>query len=119
MIVTAALIILAGLSYLGSSLVMLTSVGGMAVTLWFARRRPVHVQLAAVLLGAIGAALLAEVVHLLYHQTPGDQPDHGGFWLSAVLVGGINGLAMLPIVWFEHARAMYARRATTSETKAP
>ncbi len=119
MILTAALIILAGLAYLGSSLVMLASVAGMAVALWFTRQRPISVQLIVVLLGAIGAALLAEVVHLLYHQAQGDQPDHGGFWLSAVLVGGMNGLALAPIVWFEHARAMRARGLTSAGTAAP
>lgn len=94
----AALVVLAVLAYLGRSLVMLASVAGIAAALWVVRRRPWRVQLAGLWVGAIGSSLLAEVVHMLHHARIGDAPDHGGFWLSAVLVGGINALAMMAVL---------------------
>ena len=105
--ITIALIVLAVLAYLGSSLVMLASVGGMAFGLWFVRQRPIRVQIFALLVGGIGASLAAEVVHLAHHIVIADDPDHGGFWVSAFLVGLINVGAMLPAVgwvWFRTNR---------------
>lgn len=110
---TAALIALAGLGYFGRSLVMMVSVAGIAVTLWLTRRRSLRRQLGSMLLGGVGAALLAELVHLLFHHLSGDQPDHGGFWLSAVLVGLINSLAIAAVAWLTDARARRARVATS------
>ena len=98
--ITASLIILAVLSYLGRSLVMLASVFGMALALWLARKRPLWTQAAYLVIGSLTAAIAAEVVHVAYHAYAaaagyGD-PPHGGFFLSAVLVGLINCLAMGP-----------------------
>ena len=100
--IAIALIVLAVLAYLGRSLVMLTSVGGMAIAIWWAQGRPAHVQVTALILGAVGSSMLAEVVHLLHHVALDDSPDHGGFWLSAFLVGLINALAMLPVLGAAH-----------------
>ena len=102
---TIALVTLAGLAYLGTSLVMLASVAGMAVALWITHRRPFHQQALGILLGAVGIAFLAEIVHLSYHTIRGDEPDHGGFWLSAFLVGLINALAIIPVAWYVDNRA--------------
>lgn len=98
-LLVAALAALAVLAILGRSLVMLTSVGGFAVGLWLARRRPLGHRLLAVLVGAVLASLLAEAVHVLWHRALGDQPDQGGFWVSALFVGSINAAAMAPVVW--------------------
>ncbi len=51
-------------------------------------------------LGSLTAAVAAEVVHVSYHAYEaakglGD-PTHGGFFVSAVLVGLINCVAMGP-----------------------
>lgn len=94
--ITACLIVLAVLSYLGRSLVMLTSTGGMAIALWLTSGRPLRVQLVALLIGGVGASFLAEVVHVVHHIVIQDTPDHGGFWMSAFLVGLINVIAMTP-----------------------
>lgn len=104
MLVTAALLLLAGLAYLGRSLVMLASVGGLAVGLWIADRRTLRGRMSGAFIGGLGASLLAEAIHLVYHRYRGDVPDHGGFWLSAVLVGLINVAAVFPIVWVAHRR---------------
>ena len=98
--ITASLLILAVLSYLGKSLVMLTSVFGMAVALWLSRDRSLGVQFVSLGIGSLTATVAAEVVHVAYHayeaaQGLGD-PPHGGFFGSAVLVGLINCAAMGP-----------------------
>ncbi len=98
--ITTSLIVLAVLAYLGRSLVMLCSVGGMAIALWLARDRPIRIQIAALLAGGVGASFAAEVVHVVHHVVVADDPDHGGFWVSALLVGLIDVAAMLPaVVW--------------------
>ena len=103
--ITASLIILAILAYLGRSLVMLCSVGGMALALWLTADRPSRVQLLGLLLGGVGASFAAEAVHVVHHVIIQDNPDHGGFWTSALLVGLINVIAMLPAVsWTWHRR---------------
>lgn len=99
MLIAIALIVLALLAYLGSSLVMLASVAGMAIALWAADHRTAIRQMFAGLGGGLAGSLLAEVVHLIVHIARGDAPDHGGFWLSAVLVALINAAAIAPIVW--------------------
>jgi hypothetical protein len=104
---------LAVLAYLGRSLVMLASVAGTTAALWAWRRRPLRVQVVALFVGAVGASLAAEVVHLLHHVAIQDAPDHGGFWTSAVLVGLINALAMLPFLGArEFQRRRTARQAS-------
>ncbi len=110
MIITPALIVLAALAYLGKSLVMLTSVGGIAVALWLARRLPIQRQLMAMTVGAVAASVAAEVVHVVYHVAQSDQPGHGGFWVSAFLVGAINAAVMSPVVWLDHLRQIRKRR---------
>jgi hypothetical protein len=78
-----------------------------------ARRRPLRVQVVALFVGAVGASLAAEVVHLLHHVAIQDAPDHGGFWTSAVLVGLINAIAMLPFLGArEFQRRRTARQAS-------
>lgn len=99
-VITASLLILAVLSYLGKSLVMLTSVFGMALALWLSRNRSVGVQLIFLVIGSLVATIAAEVAHVSYHAYAavrgfGD-PPHGGFFVSAVLVGLINCGAMGP-----------------------
>ncbi len=116
MIITPALIVLAALAYLGKSLVMLTSVGGIAVALWLARRLPIQRQLMAMTVGAVAASVAAEVVHVVYHVAQSDQPGHGGFWVSAVLVGSINAAAMVPVMWIDHVQLGRNRRATQYST---
>lgn len=110
--ITASLLVLAVFSYLGKSLVMLTSVFGLALALWLSRNRPLSVQVIFLVLGSLVAAIAAEVVHILYHAYDaarglGD-PPHGGFFRSAVLVGLINCVAMAPAVglteWWKHRR---------------
>lgn len=104
MVLTVSLIVMAVLGYLGKSLVMMASIAGIAVALWILSGRPLSQQLLGILIGAVAMALLAEVVHLVHHRILGDQPDHGGFWLSAFLVGSINALTVGPVVWFAKAR---------------
>ena len=95
MIITTCLIVLAVLAYLGRSLVMLTSVGGIAVALWLARRRTVRTQVVAAIVAAVVASVAAEAVHVVYHAAQADPAEHGGFWVSALLVGLINAAVML------------------------
>lgn len=102
--ITLSLIVLAVLAYLGRSLVMLCSVGGMAIALWLAGDRPIRVQLLALLIGGVGASFAAEIVHVVHHVVVADQPDHGGFWTSALLVGLIDVAAMLPAVGWTWVR---------------
>ena len=116
--ITVVLIVLAVLAYLGSSLVMLASVGGMALGLWFARHRSMRVQIVALLAGGVGASLAAEVVHLAHHIVIADEPDHGGFWISAFLVGLINVGAVLPFqgwLWFRSNRTRDNNVGTTED----
>ena len=114
-VITASLIILAVLSYLGKSLVMLTSVFGMAVALWLSRDKSVGMQLIFLVIGSLAGTIAAEVVHVSYHAYEaargfGD-PPHGGFFVSAVLVGLINCVAMGPALGFTEWRQ---RRRTKS-----
>lgn len=109
-VIVAALVVLAVLAYLGRSLVMLTSVIGMAGALWLTCGTSTRHRVVALSVAAVSSSLLAETVHLLYHLTRNDTPDHGGFWVSAVLVGLINAAAMLPVLGLAHLR----RRAATS-----
>ena len=107
--ITACLIVLAVLAHLGRSLVMLCSVGGMAFSLWLTATRSTRVQILALFAGGVGAAFAAEAVHVLHHLWIQDEPDHGGFWVSAFLVGSIDVAAMVPaVLWSAHRR-------TTSE----
>jgi hypothetical protein len=101
MIVTVGLIVLAILAYWGRSLVMLTSVGGIAVGLWLTRRGSLRTQMAGATVGALGASIAAEAVHLVYHVVQADQPGHGGFWVSAVLVGLINAAVVILVLWVD------------------
>lgn len=103
--IAAALILLAVLAYLGRSLVMLASVAGLAFAIWFAHDKALRVQIFALLVGGVGASLAAEVIHLVHHVVIGDEPDHGGFWVSAFLVGLINVAAMLPAIAYVRWRA--------------
>ena len=108
--ITASLLILAVLSYLGKSLVMLASVLGMAVARWLARRKSLPVQLVFLVIGSLAATIGAEIVHVSYHAYEaamgrGD-PPHGGFFMSAVLVGLINCFAMGPAIWLTDLRKL-------------
>ena len=101
------------LSYLGRSLVMLTSVFGMALALWVARNTTLPSQVAAVIVGPLVASVGAEVVHVAYHSYEaarglGD-PPHGGFFTSAVLVGLINCAAMGPAMSLPALRRRWKR----------
>jgi hypothetical protein len=101
-IITTCLVVLAVLAYLGRSLTMLTSVGGIAVALWLMRRRTVRAQAVGATVGAVVASVAAEVVHVVYHAAQAGPAEHGGFWVSAILVGSINAAAMLPVIWVDH-----------------
>lgn len=118
MIITTSLIVLAVLAYLGRSLVMLTSVGGIAVALWLTRRRTVRAQVVGTIVGAVVASVAAEVVHVVYHAAQADPAEHGGFWVSAVLVGLINAAAMLPVIWADYVR-LERKRAGRQEPRPP
>ncbi len=116
--ITASLLILAVLSYLGPSLVMLASVLGMAMALWLSRDKSLSVQLVFLVIGSLSATIAAEIVHVSYHAYEaaagrGD-PLHGSFFMSAVLVGLINCLAMVPAVWLTELRKR--RRQTDSRS---
>ena len=101
MIITGSLIVLAILAYFGRSLVMLTSVGGIAVGLWLTRHGDLRTRMAGASVGAVVASIAAEAVHLVYHVVQADVPDHGGFWVSAVLVGLINAAVVIPVLWVD------------------
>ena len=109
MITTTSLIILAVLAFLGRSLVMLTSVGGIAVALWLTRRRTVQAQLVGAIVGAVGASVAAEAVHGVYHAVQADPAAHGGFWVSALLVGLINAAVLVPVIWVDYVRLQRQR----------
>ena len=114
-VAVAGLLVLGVLAVLGKSAVMLVSVVGMAVAYWGTRTVGLGRQLASVAAAAVGAALLAEGVHTVYHRlaplTSGD--DTGGFFVSATLVGLINAAAfaalMLLAEWVERQRAAAPR----------
>ena len=89
------------LAYFGRSLVMLTSVGGIAVGLWLTRHGDLRTRMAGASVGAVVASIAAEAVHLVYHVVQADVPDHGGFWVSAVLVGLINAAVVIPVLWVD------------------
>ena len=59
--IAASLLILAVLSYLGPSLVMLASVLGMALALWLSRDRSLPVQLVFLVIGSLSATIAAEM----------------------------------------------------------
>lgn len=109
MIITTCLIVLAVLAYLGRSLVMLTSVGGIAVALWLARRRTVRTQVVAAIVAAVVTSVAAEAVHVVYHAAQADPAEHGDFWVSALLVGLINAAVMLPVIWVDYVRLQRKR----------
>lgn len=52
------------------------------------------------ILGAHGGSLLAETIHTAYHLLGGETAsgDSGFFYVSALLVGSINAVSMLPAV---------------------
>lgn len=104
---------LAVLAVLGKSAVMLASVGGMAVAVALTRETPLTRVLAAVAVAGIGVALAAEAVHTAYHAWTGAAAgDDGGFWLSAVLVGGIDVAVLATVLLADAAirRSAPARR---------
>ena len=104
----AALLLLIVLAILGKSAVMLVSVLGMELMYRILRDAPLTKRLGGIALGAVGAALLAEVVHTLYHRLEaapsGPGSDQGGFFVGATLVGLINAVAfvafLLLLEWF-------------------
>ena len=103
--ITVSLLVLAVLAYLGRSLVMLTSVGGIALAYWLTADRTIRTRILGIALGGIGASFAAELVHVVHHMVIQDSPDHGGFWVSAFLVGSINVVVMLPfLAWSWHRR---------------
>jgi hypothetical protein len=112
-VITASLLILAVLSYLGPSLVQLASVFGMALALWLSRDRSLPVQLVFLVIGSLMATIAAEIVHVSHHAYAAamgrEDPLHGGLFMSAVLVGLINCLAMVPAVWFTELRKRRGR----------
>ncbi len=117
--ITASLLILAVLSYLGPSLVMLASVFGMALAAWLSRERSLSAQLVFLVIGSLTATITAETVHVSYHAYEaavgrGD-PLHGGFFMSAVLVGLINCIAMVPAVWLTELRKRRRRTGQRSD----
>ena len=111
MILTICLIVLAFLGYLDGSLRMLSSVGGIAVAVWMARRGTIRAQMVATVVGALVAGLAAEVIHVVYHILQEDQPGHFGFWVSSVLVSLINAAVVLPGVWLDYVRLQRKRVA--------
>jgi len=93
-------IILLGLAALGNSAVMAVSAAGIGLALWITREAPLRTRLMAVVIGALGGSLLAETIHTAYHLLGGETAsgDGGFFYVSAVLVGGINAVAMLVVI---------------------
>lgn len=85
------------LAALGTSAVMAVSAVGIGSALWISRDAPLRTRLTAIVLGALGGSLLAETIHTAYHLLGGETAsgDNGFFYVSAVLVGGINAVAML------------------------
>lgn len=87
------------LAALGRSAVMAVSAAGIGLALWITRTAPLRTRLIAVVFGALGGSLLAETVHTAYHLMGGETAsgDSGFFYVSAVLVGIINAVAMLVV----------------------
>lgn len=104
MLLTTALVVLAALAYWGNSMTMLASVGGIAVALWLTDSRPTRTAAASVVAAAVLTSVTAETLHALYHALKEDPADHGGFWMSAFLVGLINAAAILPVLWLSRWR---------------
>ena len=91
--------VLLTLAVLGKSAVMAVSAAGIGIALSVTRNAPLRSRLAAVVLGAFSGSLLAETVHTVYHLLGGETAsgDDGFFYVSAVLVGAINAVAMLVV----------------------
>lgn len=93
-------VVLLVLAALGKSAVMATSAAGLGLALWVTRDASLRTRLAAVVIGALGGSLLAETIHTAYHLLGGETAsgDGGFFYVSAVLVGSINAVAMLVVL---------------------
>ncbi|NNF56874.1 MAG: hypothetical protein HKN04_01405 [Rhodothermaceae bacterium] len=93
------------LAALGKSAVMAVSAAGIGLALWVTRTAPLRTRLLAVVAGALGGSLLAETVHTVYHLLGGETAsgDSGFFYVSAMLVGGINAAAMVVVTGLIHA----------------
>lgn len=87
------------LAALGTSAVMAVSAVGTGLGLWITRNDPLRTRLVAVVIGALGGSLFAETIHTAYHLLGGETAsgDSGFFYVSAVLVEGINAAAMLVV----------------------
>lgn len=89
------------LAAIGKSAVMAVSAVGVGLALWVTRDAPLRTRLIAVVIGALGGSLLAETIHTAYHLLGGETAsgDSGFFYVSAVLVGSINAVAMIVGSW--------------------
>jgi len=100
-ILTVTLIALGIFAYLGRAVGLLVSVAGAAAALYLTRKKPLGVQASAVAVGTLLTTFGSEVVHVFHHRIVQDQPDHGGFWMSALLVGLINAAVIIAVLWIE------------------
>ena len=93
------------LAALGNSAVMAVSAVGIGLALWVTRDAPLRTRLVAVIIGALGGSLLAETIHTAYHLLGGESAsgDGGFFYVSAVLVGGLNAVAVLVALGLAYA----------------
>ncbi len=103
-VVSLGLTVLLILAVLGNSAVMFVSGLGIGVALWSTREAPLRTQLGALVAGALVAGIGAEAIHTLYHLLGGETAggDSGFFFVSAILVGLINAVAMAAVVLLAH-----------------
>ncbi len=92
------------LAALGKSAVMAVSAVGIGLALWMTKDAPLGTRLKAIIIGALGGSLLAETIHTAYHLFGGETAsgDNGFFYVSAVLVGSINAVAILVLTGLTH-----------------
>jgi len=93
------------LAVLGKSAMKHVSGLGIGLALWSTREAPLRTQLGALVAGALVTSIGAEIVHTLYHLLGGQTSsgDSGFFFVSAILVGFINAVAMGAVVLLGHA----------------
>ena len=103
-VVSLGLTALLVLAVLGKSAVMFVSALGIGIALWSTRKATLRTQVGALAVGALVASFGAEAVHTLYHLLGGETAsgDSGFFFVSAILVGLINAIAMAVVLFLAH-----------------
>ena len=115
MVVTmSSIAALAIFAVIGKSAVMFVSAVTIGAMVYVFRRARMRDRVIAIVAGALAGSIGAEIVHTFYHHLgaagSGTGSDSGGFFISAMLVGLINTVAVILVIFFTEAWLKFAAR---------